>query len=100
MTQAQRYVLRELQLMYREVGDDDLREQVKILEEAYRGSISAALNRELNLLRRNGVTGDTLHERLSQLYQQHNLREQSTSRVRTQTENSELPKIICSAALV
>ncbi len=100
LTQAQRYVLRELQLIYREGSDEDFREQVKILEEAYRSSISAALNRELNLLRRNGVTGDTLRESLSQLYQQHNLRERSTSRVRTQTENSELPKIICSAALV
>ena len=60
LTQAQRYVLRELQFIFKEESDEDLQEGIKKMEQAFRGSISDALNRELNLLRRNGVTGAAL----------------------------------------
>ncbi len=98
LTQAQRYVLRELGFIFKEASDEDLRAQVNLLEKAFRGSISDALNRELNLLRRNGVTGSALLRNLSHLYRQHNLRERNTRQ--QDPRNADLPKIICSAALV
>ena len=78
LSHAQRYVLRELQLIYMEASDEDLKAQINLLESAFRGAITDALNRELNPLRRNGVTGAPLLRNLSQLYRQHNMREWNT----------------------
>ena len=100
LTLAQRYVLRELQFIFKEESDEDLQEGIKKMEQAFRGSISDALNRELNLLRRNGVTGAALLRNLSQLYRQHNMRERNTRQQAAQSQNADLPKIVCSAALV
>ena len=100
LTQAQRYVLRELQFIFKEESDEDLQEGIKKMEQAFRGSISDALNRELNLLRRNGVTGAALLRNLSQLYRQHNMSERNLRQHEAQSQNADLPKIVCSAALV
>ena len=100
LTLAQRYVLRELQFIFKETSDEDLQAQVNLLEKAFRGSISDALNRELNLLRRNGVTGTALLRNLSHLYRQHNMSERNLRQHEAQSQNADLPKIVCSAALV
>ena len=105
LTQAQRYVLRELQLITplfppASGADKDVSTQVNTLEKAFRGTITTAVNRELNLLRRNGVTGDALLKNLRDLYRQHNMREWELRQQETQLENEAVPKIICSAALI
>ena len=100
LTRGQHYVLRELQLIFMEASDEDLKAQINLLERAFRGAITDALNTELNLLRRNGVTGATLLRNLSQLYRQHNMREWNARQQEAQSQNEDLPKIICSAALV
>ena len=97
---AQHYVIRELQLIFREETDKDVRQSIMALEGAFRGSISDALNRELNLLRRNGVTGAALLRNLDQLYRQYNLSDRNTRQQEAQSRNEDLPKIVCSAALV
>ena len=97
---AQHYVIRELQLIFREETDEDVRQSIMALEGAFRGSISDALNRELNLLRRNGVTGAALLRNLDQLYRQYNLGDRNTRQQEAQSRNEDLPKIVCSAALV
>ena len=99
LTLAQRYVLRELQFIFNEERDEDVREGIK----GYGGILpwldfGTPLNRELNLLRRNGVTGAALLRNLSQLYRQHNMRERNTRQ--QEAQNADLPKIVCSAALV
>ena len=83
-----------------EASGEDLKAQVNLLERAFRGAITDALNRELNLLRRNGVTGDALLRNLSHLYRQHNMTEWNTRQRDIQSQNADLPQIICSAALV
>ena len=93
-------MLRELQFIFKETSDEDLQAQVNLLEKAFRGSISDALNRELNLLRRNGVTGTALLRNLSHLYRQHNMSERNLRQHEAQSQNADLPKIVCSAALV
>ncbi len=100
LTQAQRYVLRELQLIFANPLDEDASAQVSILEKAFRGPITTAVNRELNLLRRNGVTGTALLKNLRDLYHQHNMREWESRQQDAQLENEAIPKIICSAALI
>ena len=97
---AQHYVIRELQLIFREETDEDVRQSIMALEGAFRGSISDALNRELNLLRRNGVTGAALLRNLDQLYRQYNLSDRNTRQQEAQSRNKDLPFIVCSAALV
>ncbi len=110
LTQGQRYVLRELKIITPSLppasgggaggGDEDVSAQVSTLEKAFRGTITTAVNRELNLLRRNGVTGDALLKNLRDLYRQHNMREWESRQQAAQLENETVPKIICSAALV
>ena len=100
LTQGQRYVLRELQLIFANPLDEDVSAQASILEKAFRGTITTAVNRELNLLRRNGVAGAALLKSLRDLYHQHNMREWESRQQDAQLENEAVPKIICSAALI
>lgn len=76
-------------------ADEDVIAQVNMLEKAFRGTITMAVNRELNLLRRNGVTGQELFKTLIRIYQQHNMREWLDRRS-TLLEDHPIPKIVCS----
>jgi len=73
--------------------------QVNILEKAFRSPITAALNQDLNRIRRNGITGDDLLKLLSDLYLQHNMREWLDRR-RLGLQEHSVPRIVCSEALV
>ena len=73
--------------------------QINILEKAFRGPTTSAIDRELNLLRRNGVTGQELLKTLVHFYHQHNMREWLDRRS-LQVEDRQIPKIVCSEALV
>ncbi len=61
--------------------------------------MTKALQRELNLLRKNGVTGEALFKNLAKLYSQHNLRDWLDRR-NGQPQEDEYPRIVCSEALV
>jgi hypothetical protein len=69
------------------------------LEKAFRSRLTKALQRELNLLRKNGVTGEALFKSLVKLYNQHNLRDWLDRR-NCQPQEDEYPRIVCSEALV
>ncbi len=99
LTQGQRYVLRELRILFGATTDEDEKAQINILEKAFRGPMLPALNRELNLLRRNGVTGPEFLKILVRLYHQHNMRDWLDRRS-PQLEDQSIPKIVCSEALV
>ena len=87
-------------ILHANAQDEDVSAQASILEKAFRGTITTAVNRELNLLRRNGVTGAALLKNLRDLYHQHNMREWESRQQDAQLENEAVPKIICSAALI
>jgi hypothetical protein len=55
LTHGQRYTLREMRVFFEAIADEDIKAQINILEKAFRGTITTAINRELNLLRRNGL---------------------------------------------
>ena len=100
LTHGQRYVLRELGVLFRTAEDEELKAQINILEKAFRATrLSHAVKREINLCRRNAMTGADLVRELGRIYLQHNLRE-AIERQRLESDERPVPQIICSEALV
>lgn len=99
LTHGQRYVLRELRSLFGVTQDEEIRGHITVLEKAFRGSLTPALKRELNLIRRNGVMGPVLLKSLKTLYDQHQMRHWSDRVGFTGTE-IEIPHIVCSEAFV
>lgn len=99
LTQGQRYVLRELRLVFGRAEDEDLKARLNLLEKAFRLPVNVAVNRELNLLRRNGIMGEQLINTLTQIYHQHNLQNQIDRRD-IGIREIVIPRIICSESLL
>ncbi len=99
LSQGQRYLLRELRVLFGLTADEEMKTRINILEKAFRGAMTTAVNRELNRIRRNGMTGDNLLKALTELYHQHDMQDWSR-RQTMQRENHEIPTIICSEAMV
>jgi len=95
LTQGQRYVLRELRVMFGTTEDENLKAQINILEKAFRRPVTIAVNKELNRVRRNGIMGQNLFEVLRDIYSQHNMREW-LDRKNLQAEEQSMPRVICS----
>jgi superfamily II DNA or RNA helicase len=93
LTQGQRYVLRELKIIFDETEDEDVKGQINLLEKTFRMRVTTAINKELNLLRRNGVTGDDLLKSLRDIYLQHNMRDWLDNR-NGRDERANVPRII------
>lgn len=98
LTQGQRYVIRELRAAFNVAEDDELKRDISTLEDAYRGAVTVAVRKELNLLRRNGVTGNGLIHELKRIYYQHNLKDVG-SRLR-RSDDETVTRIVCSEALL
>ena len=99
LTLGQRYVMRELSVLFRASEDEDQKGQITLLEKAFRSPLTKALQRELNLLRKNGLTGESLFKNLAKLYNQHNLRDWLDRR-NGQPQEDDYPRIVCSETLV
>ncbi len=99
LTQGQRYILRELRELFKFVTDEDEKAQINLLEKAFRGPITTAINRELNFLRKNGVRNRELLKSLGQIYFQHNMEDWIDNR-NPRMGDDELPKLICSEGLI
>ena len=96
---CQRYVLQHLRILFSQTDDEDLRGQINILEQAFRMTPTAAVKRELDRLRRNGVSGEALRATLTSIYHQHRLSERMEENSGV-LERNEIPRIICSEALL
>jgi hypothetical protein len=99
LTQGQRYALRELRVLFGLTSDEDVKGQINILEKAFRGPVTTAINQDLNRARRNGVVGEPLLRLLADIYHQHHMRD-LLDRHRLRLEERPAPKIICSEALL
>lgn len=99
LSQGQRYILRELRSQFAVVRDEEVKSQINVLEKAFRGPVTTAVNKELNRLRRNAVTGDDLLKKLRDTYYQHNMREWADRRSTLLAEKP-VTKIVCSEGLV
>ena len=104
LTVGQKYVLRELRAEYSKLDGeefDDLRSQIALLEESFKQPLTAAIKKQLNVIRRNGVTSQTLVQLLSTIYHEHGMREHNFQlRHRVERQSEELPRIICSESFV
>ncbi len=99
LTHGQRYVLRELRILFEATQDEDIKQNVNVLEKVFRGPLTGAVTRELNQLRRNSVTGAALLKNLIRIYDQHNLKDVSAQRSLVMADRP-VPRIICSEAFV
>lgn len=99
LSHGQRYILRELRVIFGLTEDEDTKAQINILEKAFRNPVNKAVNRELNLIRRNGLTGEILLKEITRIYHQHGMRDW-TERVRVRHDEQQIPRIICSEGLV
>jgi len=99
LTQGQRYILRQLRLFFKAIIDEEVKAQVNILDKVFRGSMTQAISREINGLRRNGITDRDLFDQLLKIYNQHNMREWLNSNSMPTLSNP-VPIIVCSEALV
>jgi hypothetical protein len=99
LSQGQRYVLRELRVLFGLSNDDEIKIQINILEKAFRAPMTTAITRELNRIRRNGMTGEHLMRALTELYHQHSMRDWSERR-NQRSEDQIIPKIVCSEGLL
>ena len=99
LSHGQNHILRELRLMFAASTNEDQKAMINVLEKSFRGPITRAVNREVVLLRRNGVSGETLLKALARIYDLHNLRDWLGRRSLHATARPVL-KIICSEALV
>lgn len=103
ITAAQAYVLRELRAFYSGLSEEDidLKAQVNKLEEAFKRPVTAAIRRQFNTMRRNGMAAQPLLKALTDLYHDHGLHEQVyEERRHHEQEAEELPRVICSEAFV
>jgi hypothetical protein len=96
-THGQRYVLRELRVLFGVTESDEVRERINVLEPAFRSPLTAALKKELNAIRRNSMVGELLLRRLIDLYHQHHLREWTERRPWEKEEV--VPRLVCSMGL-
>ena len=93
-------MLRELGVLFRTAEDEELKAQINILEKAFRSTrLSNAVKREINLCRRNAITGANLVRELGRIYLQHNMKE-AIEHQRLETEDRPVAQIICSEALL
>ncbi|HXX41419.1 MAG TPA: hypothetical protein VEI58_04045 [Chthoniobacterales bacterium] len=95
LTHGQRYVLRELGVLFKTAEDEELKAQINVRSTR----LSDAIKREINLLRKNSVTGGDLVKELGKIYLQHNMRD-AIDRQRLESHGRLVPQIICSEALV
>ena len=99
LTHGQLYVLRELRVLFEGTAEEEVRSNINVLEKTFRGTLTGAVKRELNQLRRNGVTGDSLYRNLIRIYDQHSLKDGGGRRI-LEPEDRPVPRIICSEAFV
>jgi HKD family nuclease len=95
---GQRYVRRELQVLFAGTEDAALRERINALERPFGGPLVSAVERRLNGLQRGGVKGEELLRELEGIYFRYRMYE-TASRPSTHREEDDTPRIVCSEAL-
>lgn len=95
LTESQRYLIRELQHVYNETDNEDLKSQVELFENIFKKVKRIAVIEELNRIRRNKMSGMALIKKLSEVFTRHSLYEVLHLQNRM-VEKPPVPKVICS----
>ncbi|MDP8203069.1 MAG: helicase-related protein [Candidatus Tenebribacter mawsonii] len=94
LTLGQQHVIRELRILNNNTDDEDTKLKIQVLESAFRGSLSSAIKKELNRLRRNAISGDHLIRALSEIYTQHDM--SKLEQKRRSSRSKPVENIVCS----
>lgn len=95
---GQKYVQRELQVMYGITSEEETRTRIQDLLRIYSGSLPRIVQRQLNEIRRFGLTDDSLLSRLIQINNQYGISDMR-SNVMKETKNGKiLSMVVCSVA--
>ncbi len=97
LTNAQKYILRELRVLMRTTQDTA---NISTLDQAFRLSLTEAIKREINPLHRSKITGKELLEELAIIYHRHNMVDLERHQSQTDEQRESFAKVICSAALI
>jgi superfamily II DNA/RNA helicase len=102
LTKSQRYILDQIELLYRDAKGSEEKRQLHTLSQAFNQYIPIpAVRTAINRIRKDKLTGKTLLDEITQIYHLHRL-DESAIRQRKfdrSNENDALPRIICSEAL-
>jgi hypothetical protein len=91
--------MRELRSLFGATDDQDEKARINVLERTFRGAIPKAVDKELNKIRRNSITGDNLLKKLGELYNAYSMRDWLDKKS-NRFEDQAIPKIVCSEGLV
>jgi hypothetical protein len=94
----QRYVINHLQKLFESTEDQDKRKHIENLKEAINSSLPPVVLQILNSFRREGVTGDSLFEKVKEIYFQYRLWRYIEPE-ETEKTKIEPIKIVCSMAM-
>jgi SNF2 family DNA or RNA helicase len=96
------YALGELRILFEAEEDEDEKARLVLLSEIFtRASLTGRAHRELNNLRRSGITGQALVEQLLRIVRDYNLEEAYRAAADQDEEEGVLiPRIVCSEALL
>jgi hypothetical protein len=98
LSHAQKFVIRELRVVFGATADEDLKGQINLLEQAFRHRLTEAARRDINGLRRDKLTGLPLVDALKRIYTRHGVgRWLATT---SQARSTAVPKVVCSEALM
>lgn len=97
LTNAQKYILRELRLLGNTSQDTAT---ISMLDQAFRLPLTEVIKREINRLHRGKVTGNELLEELAIIYHRYNMVDIEKERHQTDEQSETIAKIICSAAMI
>lgn len=98
LSQGQRYVLKQLRALFSSNATTDVRTRSEQLEKVFRLTMPQAVIRELNRLRKDGLTGESLLRSLARIYHAYGL--QYRTRVQDLDGADGFPHILCGEAFV
>jgi hypothetical protein len=98
LTPAQKYILKELEKLFKDDAEEDLRSIVNELIRTVKSIHNPIILKELKTIKNNGFTGQSLLSKLFYLYQQYDLKAQINFTPEPKRDLS-ISKIVCSSAL-
>lgn len=100
LSPAQEYVRRELTILYDNSLHDEVKKRAVVMDRAFSISLVETLQRELRSLRTGKATGEDLLISLEGIYSRYGLHDRLRNQGRKDVEEIEIPRVICSEALI
>ncbi|MBN1284124.1 MAG: helicase [Anaerolineae bacterium] len=97
-TGAQKYVARELSLLYGQAQEAAQKAQAQALAAAFSRALPRVVHRQLNAVRRQNLSGELLAAELMQLYERYDLGQAQEAVTAAGEDDEDAPRIVCSEA--